>query len=152
VMVIEATRMDRSDLAEEMRDEIEKSQIADTEVRVTDEGVTVSLQNIQFLPDSAVLQTTEKKKLEVIAGVLSRYPEHDILVTGHTALAGTEAGRQQLSEERARAVGGYLLQLGVRSAEQIVTRGVGAREPIAENTTEEGRRKNRRVEITILEN
>jgi outer membrane protein OmpA-like peptidoglycan-associated protein len=112
----------------------------------------VSLQNVQFLPDSAILQTSEKKKLDAIAEILKRYPDRDLLITGHTALAGTETGRQKLSEARAAAVGNYLLQNRVRQEDQIVIRGMGAREPIADNRSEEGMRQNRRVEITILEN
>lgn len=150
--VVEATRMNKVDVAEEIQREIEESELADTEVRVSELGVTVSLQNIQFLPDSAVLRTSEKKKLDTIATILKRYPDRDVLIVGHTALAGTAAGRQLLSEERAASVGDYLLETGVRRADQIVTRGVGANEPIATNDTEVGRRKNRRVEITILEN
>ena len=122
------------------------------EVTVSEEGITVSLQNVQFLPDSAILRDSEREKLDFIAEILGRYPARDILVTGHTALAGTAEGRQWLSEERARVVGEYLLSTGMRRADQIVTRGVGAREPLADNTTEAGMRKNRRVEITILEN
>ncbi len=150
--VIESTGMAKADLADEIREELDRSAVEDTEVSVSDEGVVLSLQNIQFLPDSSILQDSEKDKLQIVAEILKRYPERDILIVGHTALAGTAAGRQYLSEKRARAVGNYLLELRARREEQIVTRGMGAREPIADNSTEEGRRKNRRVEITILEN
>ena len=150
--IVEATRMEKIDIAEAIREELDRAEIDDAEVRVSDVGVTLSLENIQFLPDSAILMTSEKKKLDVVADILKRYPERDILVGGHTALAGTEAGRFALSDERARAVGLYLLEIGARSQEHIVTRGFGATEPIADNRTEEGMRRNRRVEITLLEN
>ena len=150
--VIEASRMNKVVIAEEIREEIENLRIEDTEVRVSEDGITVSLQNIQFLPDSAILTESEIAKLDRIAEIIGNYPDRDILITGHTALAGTAEGRLWLSEERARAVGEQFLDAGVRTAEQIVTRGVGALEPIADNVTEDGRRKNRRVEITILEN
>ena len=91
-------------------------------------------------------------KLDGIVEILGRYPDRDILITGHTALAGTESGRLQLSVERAGAVANYFLELGVRNPDQILQRGVGAQEPVADNSTESGRRKNRRVEITIMEN
>jgi outer membrane protein OmpA-like peptidoglycan-associated protein len=57
-----------------------------------------------------------------------------------------------LSIDRARTVADYLLSKNVRSADRIVIRGYGAEAPIADNSTEEGMRRNRRVEITILEN
>ncbi|MBT3275743.1 MAG: OmpA family protein [Spirochaetales bacterium] len=150
--VIESTELNREEVAEEIREQLDESNVGDTEVRISDEGVTVSLEGIQFLPDSAVLVPEEKVKLQVIGEILNRYPDRDILIVGHTALAGTAAGRQVLSEERARAVGNYLHSLGVRSVDQITTKGMGAREPIAGNNTETEMRKNRRVEITILEN
>jgi outer membrane protein OmpA-like peptidoglycan-associated protein len=95
---------------------------------------------------------SEREKLRRIATILKKYPERDILITGHTALAGTQAGRQQLSEERAAAVGNFLIEEGVRNRERLLFRGMGARDPVADNSTEEGMRKNRRVEITIMEN
>ena len=144
--------MRRDALAAEIQTELERAEVDDARVTIADSGVTVSLENIQFFPDSSVLRTSEKKKLDVIAEILSRYPERDILVTGHTALAGTEAGRLALSEERAKSVGRYLFELGIRSREQIVTRGFGATRPIAGNDTPEGMSRNRRGEITILEN
>ena len=147
-----AAAMDKEQIAKEIRDQLTESRVDDTEVTVNDEGVTVSMENIRFLPDSAVLIPEEIEKLRVIADILKNYPERDILITGHTALAGTEAGRQMLSEERAMAVGNYLLELGAREASRITTKGVGARFPVADNSTEEGMKKNRRVEITILEN
>jgi len=88
----------------------------------------------------------------MIAEILKRYPDRDILVGGHTALAGTAEGRQKLSEERAAAVAEYLIDRGARTDTQIVVRGYGAEKPLADNSTEAGREKNRRVEITILEN
>ena len=150
--IVEATRMEKVDIAEEIRDDLARAEIDDAEVRVSEIGVTLNLENIQFLPDSAILLTSEKKKLDVVADILKRYPDRDILIGGHTALAGTEAGRLALSDERARTVGLYLLKNGARSQEQIITQGYGATEPIADNRTEEGMRRNRRVEITLLEN
>ena len=150
--IVESTRMQKDEVAEEIRRKLEDEDIADAEVTVTEEGVMVTLENIQFLPDSAVLRESEVEKIRVIAEILKLHPERDILVTGHTALAGTAEGRQRLSEERARAVGDRLLGFGAKTADQVVTRGLAAEMPIASNSTEEGRRRNRRVEITILEN
>ncbi|MBN1685862.1 MAG: OmpA family protein [Spirochaetales bacterium] len=144
--------MDKEQVAEEIRNRLDESQVENTEVSVDDAGVTVSIENIQFLPDSAVLVEREIEKLNVIAEILEGYPERDILITGHTAMAGTAAGRQALSEERAKAVGNYLLRLGVRDPSRIITRGLGGTQPVADNSTEEGMSRNRRVEITILEN
>ena len=56
-----------------------------------------------------------------------------------------------MSEERAEAVAAYLVEMGIRDQYHVFTQGKGAREPVASNNTEEGRIKNRRVEITIMD-
>jgi outer membrane protein OmpA-like peptidoglycan-associated protein len=150
--VIEAPPMDKEDMVREIADEILSLNIPDVSVRVTDEGIVISLENIQFDPDSAVLRAGEKPKLDKIAEILLRYPARDILVGGHTALAGTAEGRMQLSVERAASVAEYLLGKNVRTPDRVVIRGYGADRPIADNRTVEGMERNRRVEITILEN
>jgi len=150
--VIEAETMNREDVAAEIEDEIERLGLDGAEVKITPEGVTISIEDIQFAADSARLLPGEQQKLDKIAGILRRYQDRDILVSGHTALAGTAAERQRLSEERASAVAGYLIGEGVRQADRVMTRGFGAERPVADNRTEAGKRKNRRVEITILEN
>jgi outer membrane protein OmpA-like peptidoglycan-associated protein len=150
--VVEAQLMDRRRIAEDIQKVLEEGGIGETEVRQGEEGVTISLNNIQFLPDSPELRDEEKVKLARIAAILEAYPGRDILVSGHTALAGAEAGRLALSRERAQAVADYLLQLGCRRPEEIIVQGYGAERPRGDNDTEAGRRLNRRVEITLLEN
>jgi outer membrane protein OmpA-like peptidoglycan-associated protein len=150
--IIESVRMNREKIAEEIIEEIQRLDIADVTVRVVDEGITISLDDIQFRADTAIMLPGEREKLDKIAEILLRYQERDILVGGHTALAGTAEGRQRLSEERAAVVANYLIERRVRPSERVVVRGYGAERPVADNRTEEGRRKNRRVEITLLEN
>jgi outer membrane protein OmpA-like peptidoglycan-associated protein len=150
--IVEASRMDRTEVADQIRRDLDELGFEDQEVVEDERGVTIRLDNILFPPDSPLLRDSEKVKLDGIAEILSRYPDRDILIGGHTALAGTEAGRLQLSVDRASAVAQYLLELGVRERDQIILRGFGATEPVASNATEQGRRRNRRVEITILEN
>lgn len=125
--------------------------IQDVEVKTTEKGLTLSIENIQFLADSDILLESEKNKLVKIAKILEAYPNNDLLITGHTALRGTKESRQQLSEQRASAVAQFLISLGVKDVYNIFTQGKGGDEPIATNNTEEGRKKNRRVEITIMD-
>ncbi|MBP5792372.1 MAG: OmpA family protein, partial [Spirochaetaceae bacterium] len=134
----------------DVQNQIKDLGIDNTQVTATEKGITISIENIQFKADSAVLQDSEKRKLEKIAKILELYPDNDLLVTGHTALAGNAKSRQELSEERAQAVANYLIELGVKDAYHIFSKGFGAEQPIAENRTEAGRARNRRVEITIL--
>jgi outer membrane protein OmpA-like peptidoglycan-associated protein len=144
--------MDREQIISDIIDEINRLDIPDVTVREVEEGISISLEDIGFYPDSSVMLPGEQAKLDRIAQILMRYPERDILVSGHTALAGTAEGRMNLSIERAKAVADYLLSKNVRSADRIVIRGYGAERPVADNSTEDGMRRNRRVEITILEN
>lgn len=150
--VVEALPMDRAKVAAEIARDIAGLGIADATAAVSEAGVDISLEDVRFEPDSAVLLPEEKTKLDRVAAILRRYADRDLLVAGHTALAGTEAGRKKLSEERARAVADYLVSAGARPPERVVTRGYGATMPVADNATEEGKKKNRRVVITILEN
>ncbi|MFP4010509.1 MAG: OmpA family protein [Spirochaetaceae bacterium] len=150
--VLTAEPLDRERVREEVERDIEDLDVEDASVATDEDGVTITLDNIRFPPDSAELIEPERQKLRRIAEILRKYPDRDILITGHTALAGTEQGRQELSEQRAAAVGNFLIEEGTRNRERLLFRGVGAREPVADNSTEEGMRKNRRVEITIMEN
>lgn len=136
---------------EKLQEQLKNLDISDTTVTKDDIGITLSIENIQFMPDSAYLMESEKHKLEKIAELLKAFPDNDLLVSGHTALSGTMESCQELSEKRAVAVSEYLQKLGVKDAYHIFTRGFGASKPIGDNSTESGMAKNRRVEITIVE-
>jgi outer membrane protein OmpA-like peptidoglycan-associated protein len=148
--ILPAPRMDKEKIAGEIGRDLEALEGAT--VRVDQEGVTISLEAIQFAPDSPELLPPERAKLDSIGEILARYPDRDILVTGHTALAGSPGGQRELSLQRAAAVAEYLIGRGVRAEDRVVIRGYGADRPLADNSTAEGRERNRRVEITILEN
>ena len=150
--IVEAETMDRERLVREITEDIDRLGIPGVYVRAVDEGITISMEDIQFHPDTAVMLPGEREKLDRIAEILMRFPERDIMVGGHTALAGTPEGRLRLSTERAAVVADYLIAMNVRTPDRVVVRGYGALRPLADNATEEGMRRNRRVEITILEN
>lgn len=114
-------------------------------------GLTISIENIQFDADSDFLRDSEKKKLDKIAQILKEYSGNDLLITGHTALRGTEKSRKALSESRAQAVADYLIKTKVRDKYHIFTQGLGATMPLAQGDSPESLAKNRRVEITIMD-
>ncbi len=150
--LVEAKAMDKPAIADQVKKDLEQSGLGNVEVKAVPRGVSINLDNILFPGDSSDLVPSEQQKLKLIADILKQYPDRDILVEGHTAdvVGGKEP--QKLSEDRAAAVGNYLLSLGVRQPNQVSYRGWGATRPLAPNDTEEHRAKNRRVEITILEN
>ncbi|MDR2966024.1 MAG: OmpA family protein [Treponema sp.] len=129
-----------------------EQEVADTKVEATTEGVVITLSDIQFLADSAVLAQSETAKLLEIANILKNIPNVKLLVAGHTAMAGSPEGQRRVSLERARTVADYLVSLGACKAENVTSAGYGADRPVASNVTPEGMAANRRVEITILEN
>lgn len=129
---------------------INKYKLDNITVNRGEKGLTISLENIQFEPDSDKLLPSEKKKLEKIGSILKEF-SNDLLVTGHCAERGTVSARQKLSEDRAKAVADFLVQGKIRDELHIFTQGKGSTQPVASNATEEGRSRNRRVEITIMD-
>ena len=88
--------------------------------------------------------------LNQFATTLTQHPETTISIVGHTDSTGTEAINNPLSFDRANAARDYLVSRGVMRG-RIATDGRGAREPIADNGTAQGRDKNRRIEIYVAE-
>ncbi len=119
-------------------------------VEDTDKGVRLSVRNLQFVADSSQLLAQERTRLDAVAEVLKSVPGGTFLIEGHTAAVGRPAGEQQLSEERAQSVIAEMVKRGLK-AEQFMFKGYGGTQPVADNSTNEGRAANRRVEITILQ-
>lgn len=119
-------------------------------IRETGEGSVIILQNIQFPADSAILDAAEMKKLDQYREIFRLYPERRIIIRGHTAMAGIEVNRQTISRDRAKLVADYFIAQGFARAELVESRGFGGDQPLADNDTEEGRQRNRRVEILLL--
>lgn len=102
--------------------------------------------NIQFEYNSSVLRTSSYPTLDKVSSTLRSNKSSSIQLDGHASEEGTDAYNMQLSIDRANAVKTYLVNSGV-DAKRISTQGYGESRPIASNTTEEGRVKNRRVEF-----
>lgn len=148
--VTEYKSLNDDNYVKQIQDTVDNLNIDNVSVKKGERGLTISLENIQFEPDSNVLLPSEKVKLQKIGEILKNF-SNDILITGHCAERGTEKARQKLSEERAESVASYIEQLGIRDEYHIYTEGKGSKEPIATNSTESGRAKNRRVEITLMD-
>ena len=101
--------------------------------------------------NSSTLQAQAKTNISNLAVILNKYPDTNILVTGHTDFDGTEQYNQTLSEKRARSVSDYTMGQGINSSRLSVI-GLGENEPVVSNETVEGKRLNRRVEIAIFAN
>ena len=122
------------------------------DITPTDNGqaILVNLpEGVTFDVASAALKPEFRMTLDSIARSMSQYPNSLIDVYGHTDSTGSDPYNQTLSENRARTVANYLATQGV-SATRIRSQGFGETMPIADNMTDEGRRRNRRVEIKIV--
>jgi outer membrane protein OmpA-like peptidoglycan-associated protein len=146
----QADLMDRGNLEAEAKKAM--GDLAGVSVKAVPEGVAITLEDIQFSADSAALSPAQLERITRIAGFLKAQGGRDIIVAGHTALAGTAEGRKALSEARARAVADRLVGLGARDPTQVQVEGWGAERPVADNASETGKARNRRVEIIIREN
>jgi len=104
---------------------------------------------VQFATNSAALTGDARAALNRMAAVLKKYPGVRIRVAAHTDNRGTAEENFFLSRRRADAVKAYLVGRGI-TADRIETTGFGADQPIADNATPEGRKQNRRVEISVL--
>ncbi len=100
--------------------------------------------------DKDILTEADLKELQKSVAFVKKYPGAEIRLDGYTDSVGADAYNIKLSERRATAVMNYLIkEAGVASA-KIRAVGHGEADPVADNKTEEGRAKNRRVEISIL--
>jgi outer membrane protein OmpA-like peptidoglycan-associated protein len=113
------------------------------------EQIVISEQ-VQFETGTAALKTESDAVLGQVARVLAEHPELEVVeVQGHTDDTGTPELNQRLSDDRARAVVTWLVGHGIE-ASRLVPKGYGQERPIADNASEEGRAKNRRVEFRVL--
>ena len=106
---------------------------------------------ILFDKNKAVLKPQSKTDLTEFAQVLTKYPDTDLAIEGHTDNTGKKAKNQKLSVARAQAVIAYLGEQHVAPA-RMVGRGFADDRPVADNATEDGRKQNRRVEVQIQAN
>jgi outer membrane protein OmpA-like peptidoglycan-associated protein len=109
----------------------------------------VVIRDIKFQNDKAEIQPNAGTVLDQLAAALQRCPETRVRLSAYTDSNGSEAYNEKLSQRRAEAVREYLESRGV-AAGRIEAQGLGESNPIADNSTAEGRAQNRRVEIEPL--
>ena len=108
----------------------------------------IELPGVQFETNSATLVAASTRVLDDAAETLKRNPGITVEVAGHTDSSGAASYNQGLSQRRAESVAAYLTDRGVAGS-RLSTRGYGEAEPIADNSTREGRALNRRVELRV---
>lgn len=131
-----------------------EEEIPGAEVKRVDDGIVVTFDEnsgVTFASSKADLAPASKEILNKLVTVLKEYPETNVLVAGHTDSTGSEAFNMTLSEKRAKAVTSYFISNGL-SASRFTTKWYGESQPAYDNSTAEGRSKNRRVNIAIVPN
>ncbi|WP_179374907.1 OmpA family protein [Winogradskyella wichelsiae] len=133
--------------------EIEQ-EIPGATVERVDDGIVLTFDEqsgVYFDTEKYNVNSKSQETLNKLASVFSEYPETNILVVGHTDSSGNDAYNMTLSKNRAEAVTNYLMAKGLSSG-RFTTHWFGEEQPMYDNTTAEGRSKNRRVNIAIVPN
>lgn len=110
---------------------------------------TYILQNVYFDTGKSTLRSNSYTALKNLAELLKNKSTMTIEIAGHTDNVGNDDANKKLSENRAKSVKDYLVKQGIDS-NRITTKGYGETQPIAPNSTDEGKQKNRRTEIHII--
>lgn len=113
-------------------------------------GDTIIMDNLYFDTDKTTIRHTSDEALNELAELLAKHPNANITLIGHTDNVGTEAYNQRLSQGRVESVKAELVKRGI-NGDRIKTIGKGESEPIADNSTAQGRAENRRVEVVFDE-
>ncbi len=127
-----------------------RRQLQNLQLRQTESGVVVTLGDVLFESGRAELKQDAQTSLVEVVDLLQSEPEKKIRIEGHTDSTGDSGTNLKLSERRANAVLDALVALGVDTS-RITAVGMGEDFPIASNDTEEGRQKNRRVDVILLD-
>lgn len=141
------TRMDKQ--AKQIEQEIPGA-----EVERVGEGINVTFDEssgVYFDSEKYSVNAKSQETLKKLIGIFKEYPDTNVLVEGHTDDTGSESYNLTLSKNRAQAVTSYLVNNGLSSG-RFDTKWYGESQPKYDNTTEDGRAKNRRVELAIVAN
>ena len=105
---------------------------------------------VLFAVAKAVPRPEAEAELAKVADLIRAHEGARVVIEGHTDHVGSDEMNQALSEQRAAAVESYLATAGGMESITFISRGYGEKRPVASNETDEGRQRNRRVEITVI--
>ena len=128
---------------------VEKEQPLARDFQLVAEWMVITLRGVYFDFDKADIHPASRPALEEAARILEENPTINVEIQGHTDSKGSDPYNLGLSERRARAVVGYLVQEFAADAGRLRARGYGESRPVADNQTDAGRALNRRVEFVI---
>jgi outer membrane protein OmpA-like peptidoglycan-associated protein len=132
----------------QMRERLRQQLSQVLQTRETARGLIVNMPNVLFAFNKYDLKPEAKVKLAKVSGILQAYPDLKIQVEGYTDSIGSDEYNQKLSEERADQVRDFLVAQDVQP-NNVTAEGYGKLDPIADNSTAEGRQQNRRVQLVV---
>jgi outer membrane protein OmpA-like peptidoglycan-associated protein len=143
-------------IGKKMDDQAKKieTEIPGAKVERVDNGIVITFDEnsgVYFDTNKSNINVKSQATLNKLAGVFAEFRDTNILVVGHTDSAGKEEYNMTLSQKRAMSVTGYLVGKGLQSS-RFTTQWFGETQPKYDNTTAEGRTKNRRVNVAIVPN
>lgn len=110
----------------------------------------LSLQVVHFEVDKAIIPDVNKPILDRAVEIMKKVPDMKLLITGHTDSTADAAYNLNLSKERAQSMKDYMVSKGADPS-KLITQGKGETEPVADNSTDQGRFRNRRIEFTVYD-
>lgn len=119
-----------------------------------DDGIVVTFDEnsgVYFDTNKFNVNAASEKMLSKLATILVEYPDTNVLVVGHTDSSGADEYNMTLSKNRANSVTSFMTSKGL-AASRFTTKWFGEEQPVADNSTAEGRAKNRRVNLAIVPN
>lgn len=131
-----------------------EEEIPGAQVERVEDGIVLTFDEksgVNFATNKSSLTESSKETLDKLANIFKEYSDTNILVVGHTDSTGNSDYNMSLSKDRAFSVSYYLMDKGIDS-KRITTNWFGENQPVYDNSTAEGRSKNRRVNIAILPN
>jgi outer membrane protein OmpA-like peptidoglycan-associated protein len=140
-----------TDQTEQMRERLKAQLNQVLATRESARGLIVNMSDVLFDFNKYTLKPDAREKLAKVSGILLSYPGLTLQVEGYTDNIGTDDYNQKLSEQRADAVRDYLVTQGVAQP-SISATGYGKSSPVADNSTNEGRAQNRRVQLVVSGN
>jgi outer membrane protein OmpA-like peptidoglycan-associated protein len=118
------------------------------QTRDTARGLIVNMSDVLFDLNQSTLKPGAKVRLAKVAGIIQAYPDLRLQIEGYTDSTGTMEHNQQLSERRATVVRDFLVAQGV-NMNNVAAQGFGPSNPVATNSTPQGRQMNRRVDLVV---
>lgn len=131
-----------------------EEEIPGAEVKRVDEGIIVTFDEnsgVYFDTNKSDVNAASQETLNKLVKILAEYPETNVVIVGHTDSSGSNAYNMTLSEKRAKSVTQFFISQGLASS-RFTTQWFGEEKPEYDNSTPEGRAKNRRVNVVIVPN